>query len=160
MKALVVFYSLTGKTKLAAQTIGRETKADLVEIEETKPRKVGALTHLRASFPAILGKCSAIKPIDANIEQYDRIFVGSPIWFFRPTPAINTFISTANLKDKELVLFFTMGGAGYQQATKAMEKRVQKHSGKVSSSFPIVSGKVTDEEIVAETQKAIVRYLQ
>ena len=159
MKTLVVFYSLTGKTRLVAETIANETKADLKEIEETKPRKVGPLTHLTGSVAAILGRCSDIKPINAHIEQYDLVFIGSPIWFFRPAPAINTFISTVNLKVKQLVLFFTMGGTGYQQAAKAMGNRVQRHSGKVSGSFAISSGRATDEEIVAKTKEAIAGYL-
>lgn len=158
MKTLVVFYSLTGKTRLVAETIAKETKADLLEIEETKPRKVGPLTHLTGSIAAIFGRCSDIRPIDANTEQYDLIFIGSPIWFFRPAPAINTFISTANLKDKELVLFFTMGGTGYEQAAKATVKRVEMHSGKVSRSFAISSGGATDEEIVAKAKEAMAHH--
>jgi flavodoxin len=39
MKSLVVYYSLTGKMKLAAQVIAQALNATLVEIEERKLRE-------------------------------------------------------------------------------------------------------------------------
>ncbi len=158
MKSLVVFYSLTGKTRLAAQTVAKETQADLAEIEEVKPRKMGPGTYLSGGMDARKGKASEIKPLPANIDQYSRIFIGSPIWGSRCAPAINSFVDTANLRDKELVLFFTMGGSGQEGAIKFLTERIEKHSGKVTNSFALAIGKDTDQAIIARTKEALARY--
>lgn len=158
MKSLVVFYSLTGRTRLVAQTIARETQADLAEIEEVKPRKMGPGTYLSGGMDARKGKASEIKPVTVNIDQYRRVFIGSPIWASRCAPAINSFVDTANLKDKELVLFFTMGGSGHEPAAKFLTERIEKHSGKVAGSFAVGTGKTSDQDIAARTKEALAPY--
>jgi len=61
MKSLVVFYSLTGKTKLVAQTIAEALQVDLVEVEEVKPKR-GFATYFIGGFAATNNKGSKISP--------------------------------------------------------------------------------------------------
>ena len=56
MKPLVVYYSLTDKTKLVSQVIAEALNATLVEIKETKPRKLGPLVYLTGSFAATINR--------------------------------------------------------------------------------------------------------
>ena len=109
MKSLVVFYSVTDK-KLVSRTIAKALNATVLEIEEAKPRKVKSLTYLSAGFAAIRDKRTAINPVNVDLRQYDTIFIGSPIWASRPTPAINLFIYANNFEGKSIVSFFTMSG--------------------------------------------------
>jgi flavodoxin len=157
MKTLVVFYSLTGKTRLVAQAVAKEMKADLVEIEETKPRKMGIFL-IGATIAARRGKASEIKPVSTNVSKYDRIFIGSPIWGARCAPAVNSFVANTNLKDKKLVLFFSLDGSGYKGATKALTNSLEKHDGKVAGSFFVISGKATDEVLIARAKEALAPY--
>jgi hypothetical protein len=79
MKALVVYYSLTGKTRLVSQVIAEALNAALVEITETKPRKSGPFVYLTGGFAAVMNMRSKINPIDVDLKQYERIFVGGVI---------------------------------------------------------------------------------
>jgi len=158
MKTLVVYYSLTGKTKLVAQVIAEALNAALVEIKETKPRKLGPLLYLIGGFAATINRGSRINPVDVEPKQYERIFIGSPIWNSRPAPAINSFIYKTNLEDRSIIPFFAMAGDNAEKALANITAKIEKSQGKVVGSFAITSYKVSDEEIIARAKEAIKKY--
>ena len=158
MKKLVVFYSLSDNTDIAAKTIAKELKADLCRVEEINKRN-RFLAYLTGSFAAMRDKCSEIKPVASNVHDYDLIFLGSPIWASKPVPAINTFIGNTDFKNKKVIAFFTMGGTQYEKAAKNMTMKIEKSSGKVIDSFGIRAKKHSDE-IVKETKKTIKSHLR
>jgi len=158
MKSLVVFYSLTDKTKLVSQTIAEALNAELIEINEVKPRRRGFMTYLTGGFAAITNKGSKISPIDVNLRQYDTVFIGSPIWASRPTPAVNSFIYANNFEDQSIVPFFTMGGNNSDKALENITAKIERSQGKVIGSFAIKSYGLTDEEIIARAKEAIKNY--
>jgi flavodoxin len=158
MKSLVVYYSLTGKTKLVAQAITEALNATLVEITETKPRKPGPFLYMLGGLGAIMNSGSRINPIDVDLKQYDRIFIGSPIWASRPTPAINAFIYKTNLEGQSIIPFFTMGGNNSATALANITAKIEKRQGKIAGSFAITSYQVSDQEIVARAREAVQNY--
>lgn len=158
MKALVVYYSLTGKTKLVSQVIAEALNATLLEIKETKPRKPGPFIYLSGSFAALTNRGSKINLVDVDLKQYERIFIGSPIWAYRPAPAINTFIYKANFEGRSIIPFFTMDGNNAEKALANITAKIERSQGKVVGSFAITSSGVSDEEIIARAKEAIKKY--
>ena len=158
MKPLVVYYSLTGKTKLVAQVIAEALNATLVEIQETKPRKLGPLVYLIGGFAATINRGSKINPIDVDLKQHERIFIGSPIWNSRPAPAINSFIYQTNFEGRSIIPFFTMGGDNSEKALANITTKIERSQGKVAGSFAIKSYRVSDEKIIARAKEAIKDY--
>jgi flavodoxin len=155
MKSLVVFYSRTGKTRLVAKTISWEVNGSLLELREAKRRKEGTATYVSASFDAIMNRKSKLEPFEVSIGTYDVIFIGSPIWVGRLPPAINTFISSVDLKDKRIVAFFTMDSNDHTGALKDFEKKVARKSGKVIGSFAIRSRNVGNKDIVSKAKELV-----
>jgi len=147
MKALVVYYSSTGKTELVAKAIAKILNADIWKIEELKKKGVFA-RYISGAISAAKGEYSEIKPIDHNIGDYDLIFIGTPVWAFKPTPAINAFISKANFKDKKVIIFVTMRGMGGKSAIRALVDAIESKGGKIINSFGIRTGGVKDEKII------------
>jgi flavodoxin len=158
VKPLVVYYSLTGKTKLVAQVIAEALNATLVEITETKPRKLGPLVYLIGGFAATINRGSKINPVDVDLKQYERIFIGSPSWNSRPAPAVNSFIYQTNFEGRSIIPFFTMAGDNSEKALANITAKIEKSQGKVEGSFAITSYKVSDEEIIASAKEAIKEY--
>jgi len=158
VKPLVVYYSLTGKTKLVAQVIAEALNATLVEITETKPRKLGPSFYAIGGFGATMNRGSKINPIDIDLEQHETIFIGSPIWNSRPAPAINSFIYQTNFEGRSIIPFFTMYGDNPEKSLANITAKIEKSQGKVAGSFAIKSYKVSDEEIVARAKEAIKNY--
>jgi len=158
MKSMVVYYSLTGKTKLVSHVIAGAVDAALVEIKEKKPRKLGPLLYLIGGFGAITNRGTEIRPVDVDVKQYERIFIGSPIWASRPVPAINSFVYQTNFEGRHVVPFFTMGGDNSEKAVANITAKIEKSQGNVVSSFAIKSYGLSDEEIVASAQGAASNY--
>jgi flavodoxin len=157
MKPLVVYYSLTGKTRLVAQAIAETLNATLVEIEEKRPIPM-PFVYLSGSFAAFMNRGSKINPVGVDLRQYERIFIGSPIWAYRPAPAINSFIYQTNFEGRSIIPFFTMGGDNSEKALGNITAKIEKREGKVVGSFAITSYKVSDEEIVARAKEAAKKY--
>jgi flavodoxin len=157
MKSLVVYYSLTGKTRLVAQAIAEALNATPVEIEEKRPIPM-PFVYLSGSFAAFTNRGSKINLIDVDLKQYERIFVGSPMWAYRPAPAINSFIYQTDFEGRTVIPFFTMGGDNAEGALANIKAKIEKSQGKVIGSFAITSYKVSDEEIVARAKEAIRKY--
>jgi flavodoxin len=157
MKSVVVYYSLTGKTRLVAQAIAEALNATPVEIEEKRPIPM-PFVYLSGGFAAFTNRGSKINPVDVDLKQYERIFLGSPMWAYRPPPAVNSFIYQTDFEGRTVIPFFTMGGDDSKKALGNITAKIERRQGKVVGSFAITSYKVSDEEIVARAKEAIRKY--
>jgi flavodoxin len=157
MKSLVVYYSLTDKTKLVSQVIAEALNATLLEIEERRPIPM-PFVYLSGGFAALTNRGSKINPVDVDLKQYERVFIGSPIWAYRPAPAVNSFIYQTNFEGRSIIPFFTMGGDNAEKALANITAKIERSQGKVVGSFAITSYKVSDEEIIARAKEAIKNY--
>lgn len=73
-------------------------------------------------FLAMKRKSVAIQPISIDLNSYDRIIIGCPIWAGYPAPAFNAIVACLPM-GKEIELFFCSGGSGskkMEQGTKAL----------------------------------------
>lgn len=116
-KILVAYFSASGVTAKAAKKLARAAEADLYEIKPESPYTDADLNWMDvksrssvemknpASRPAIDGKIS-------NMEAYDTIFVGFPIWWYVAPTIINTFLESYDLSGKTVIPFATSGGSG------------------------------------------------
>ena len=157
MKKLIVYYSYTGKTEIAAKILAAECGADTLKIEDVeRPSKFKAYTS--GCVAARKGALWPIKAVNINISGYDQIFIGAPVWAWRAAPEINTFIDQTDFTGKSVVLFVTMGGSDPETALKAMTAQIEAKGGKVVSSFSIKTGGVTNDNIVAKAKEIAAQY--
>jgi flavodoxin len=157
MKSLVVYYSLTGKTKLVAQVIAEALNATLVEIEERRPIPM-PFVYVSGGFAALTNRGRKICPVEVDMKQCERIFIGSPIWASRPSPAINSFIYQTNFEGRSVIPFFTMAGDNSEKALVNITAKIERRQGKVTGSFALTSYKMPDEEIIARAKEAAKTY--
>jgi hypothetical protein len=93
------------------------------------------------------------------LRQYEKIFIGSPIWASRPTPAINSFIYANNFEGKNIVPFFTMGGNNSNKALENITTKIEKGQGRMIGSFAVKTYGISDIEIIARAKEAIKNYV-
>ena len=158
MKTLVVYYSLTGKTHVVAQTLAAELNADIRRVEDVEKPSVSWWFYVSAGFAAMRGTEGEIKPIDTSFQGYTRVIVGSPVWGGSPASPINAFISRADFTGKDVILFMTMGGDDASGALKKMSEGIKKKGGTIVSSFAFSSRKSTNEELAARTREMAQHY--
>ena len=118
-KVLVLYYSQTSNTKTVAEEIATRLGADTEEIV--------AVTPYDGDFQATIGRCMQereqgivpeIKPVQADLSQYDVIFLGYPIWFGTYAPPVAAFLNQADLSGKKVVPFCTFGSGGLESSIK------------------------------------------
>jgi flavodoxin len=115
-KALVVYYSRSGNTEAVAKHIQSLTGADMFRVETTKPYPLGYQETTEIAKKEKNEKARPeIKGEIENIDQYETIFIGFPIWWGTYPMAIATFMDKYNLKGKTVIPFCTHGGGGVDQ---------------------------------------------
>jgi flavodoxin len=101
----VVYYTRTGNSKFAAETIAAELGADVEEVVDLKKRQ-GRLAYMSCGRDAMGGKETEIAQTKRNPADYDLIVIAQPIWAWSPTPAIRTYVNKNGLSGKKVALFF------------------------------------------------------
>ena len=115
-KAIVVYFSATGTTRqVARQLAAVMTDADMLEIEPAQPYTAADLDWTdRKSRSSVemnsLESRPAIRDTKKDIEGYDVVFIGYPIWWNLAPTVVNTFIEHNKLNGKKVVPFATSGG--------------------------------------------------
>lgn len=115
-KTLVVYFSCTGTTKLLAEYAAEITGADLYEIVAEDPYTEADLayyTNGRAdqeqndpdARPAISGGVE-------NMDAYDTIILGYPIWHGQAPRIVSTFLESYDFSRKTIIPFCTSHSSG------------------------------------------------
>ena len=123
MKRLVVFYSLSGNTEEAAKKIATALNADLLKLETVKTMpKAFVAQIIVGGGQVMMNHIPELKPIDIDLNLYDEIILGSPIWNSKGVPAVNAFLKDENSAAKVTSLFFLSGGGEVKKGLEAITK--------------------------------------
>ena len=128
-KKLVAYFSVSGVTAKVADMLADAVSADIYEIRPEVPYTKADLNWMdkksrstiemndKTSRPALADK-------DANVEQYDTIFLGFPIWWYKAPTIINTFLESYNFSGKKIILFATSGGSKFGKTVEELKVSV------------------------------------
>lgn len=158
MRTAIVYYSMSGNTKYVADKIADVIKTsgevDIIRIEPKKayPDK-GAKKFFWGGKSAVMGETPALQPYEFNIEKYDRIIFGTPVWASNFVPPIRTFINdNPDVKDKKIAVFTCFSGGGADKAIDKMKKYIgiEKFEAELILIDPKDKVKEEDDEKMAE----------
>ncbi|MDR1026167.1 MAG: hypothetical protein LBL47_02085 [Lactobacillus sp.] len=108
-KVLVVYYSLSGRTKDIAMRIKNKTNADVYEIKTLEPMPKGPKLHFAIKEQLKSKQYPAIATDFPAFEEYDTIFVGGPVWWYTAATPLLSFLTEADFNGKKVVPFSTQG---------------------------------------------------
>ncbi|MBR0189239.1 MAG: NAD(P)H-dependent oxidoreductase [Clostridia bacterium] len=116
-KILVAYFSASGVTAKVAGELAKANNADLFEIQPEAPYTAADLDWTNKQSRSTLEmKDTSCRPKTVgkveNMEQYDTVFVGFPIWWGREPSVVDTFLDAYDFNDKKIVPFCTSGGSG------------------------------------------------
>ncbi len=126
-KVLVAYFSATNTTEGVAEHIANGLNADLYEIVPEEPYTEADLNYnddnSRSTIemndpsarPAISGSVE-------NMEQYDIVFIGYPIWWGEAPRIVSTFMESYDFSGKTIVPFCTSGGSGIGSSDSNLEQ--------------------------------------
>lgn len=121
MKSLVAYYSRTDVTKKLAENIAANTGADIEEIVP-KVNYQGKIGYARGGKDAISEKIIDIENIKYDPEDYDMVYIGTPVWAGKSSTPILTYLKENEGKFKNVKFFSTAGGRGFETTFEQMEK--------------------------------------
>lgn len=129
MKTLVVYYSMSGKTKKAATERAKKEDADIFEVKKKKPYSI-ITAFIFGARAAMTQQTVEIEALGCDFASYDKIILAAPIWGGFPAPPINNVIAMLPA-GKEVELIFTSGGGGSTKCLDKVKALIEKQGCKV-----------------------------
>lgn len=131
MKMLVAYFSATGTTKQKAEHLAQEKGADLYEIEPKVKYTKEDLDWMNAKARSSQeGKDEQIRPElkeeKLDLDGYDEIYLGFPIWWYRAPNIIYSFIEHNDLEGKKNPFVHDKWRFFYYKCTKTIKKSISK----------------------------------
>ena len=153
-KAIVLYYSRTGDTRVVARSIQEAMDCDLQEIKDLKDRS--GIKGFWGGMKDVTNKVKAeIKPQTLNLDAYELIVICSPVWGMHFIPAITTFMSSMDFKDKRIVLAAVARMNMKAENMEELNKEIGSKGGEVLKDFVVKTWFKSPEEIKEQTTEHI-----
>ncbi len=111
MNKLVVYFSYSGNTKIIVKKIKECLNCDVLEIKTVIPYSNDYETVVNDEHNSEASNyLPEIQKINVDLSKYDEIILGTPVWWYRPAPAIRTFLKQNDLSNKHIYPFATNAG--------------------------------------------------
>ena len=151
MRQLVAYFSASGTTKKVAEKLAKAIGADIFEIKPEVPYTKADLNWLsKKSRSSVEMSDTSCRPAIAesidNMADYDTVFVGFPVWWYREPSIIDTFMESYDFSGKTVVPFCTSGGSGLGESGANMQALAPGAKLGIGERF---KGRVSEEELAA-----------
>lgn len=143
MKSVIVYFTHSGNTELAAKKIANVTGAKMIRLMPEQP-----YTSEDVDWTTETSRCTvehkdqslrpAIKTVDVNFAEVDTVFIGFPIWWHEEPAVIRTFLDNYRdqLKGKVLYPFCTSYESPMSEADATLKKGYPDYNWKNGLRFP------------------------
>ena len=139
---LVTYFSYSGTTRGVAETLSNQIGADLFEIA---PKEDYSSLYPQSNMEIRKGARPELSSTVENMEEYDIIFIGYPVWFHATPAPINSFLESYDLTGKTIIPFTTHGGSGFSRTIQTISE-LQPNATVISDGFSISRNSVSGAE--------------
>lgn len=123
MKKLFIYYSLTHNGNIIADYLKREGY-DIRKVITSEPLpNNNILRILSGGYKAMINYEDSLLEFDTNIEEYQEVIIGSPIWNDRLSSPINSVLNKLDLNNKKINFILYSGSGKNKNATKLIKER-------------------------------------
>ena len=110
-KSIIVYYSYTGHTRMIAEKIKEKLNCDILELKPKDPYSTDYQSVVdQEQDNESNNKTIEIEKIAIDLNKYNKIILGSPVWWYSITPVVRTFLKENNFAGKVIVPFATNAG--------------------------------------------------
>ncbi len=148
-KTLVAYFSASGITAKLAQRLAKAAEADTFEIRPQTPYTQADLNWAdRSSRSSVEMRDPACRPplkdSVPNVQNYEVVFVGFPVWWYREPSIIDTFMEACKWNGQTVIPFATSTSSGLGESRQHLQEIAPKTTVKEGKRF---DGAATDDEI-------------
>lgn len=116
MKIALVYYSLDENTAFAAEKIGLRLGADILRLKPEKEYPTDKIAkYFWAGKSAAFQEAPRLRPFNFDINNYDVIILGTPVWAGTFAPPMRTFIRAHTWEGRKVALFASCSGGGTEK---------------------------------------------
>ena len=150
-KTLVTYFSASGVTAELAKRLSNIANADIYEIQPQTPYTNADLNWMdKNSRSSVEMKDLSCRPAIANaipdVQKYDVVFIGFPVWWYREPSIIDTFMESYDFTGKTVIPFATSGGSGLGDSYKNLQA--------LAPGAKVIDGEKFSVSVSVETLKA------
>jgi flavodoxin len=151
LKILIAYYSKTGNTEAISNAIKEALEStcqvDMLKIEMVKEYG-DRLSHLnpRIIFDTILNRKPRIRSAK-DMNTYNLVCVGTPNWYGRTAPPVNTFIEEMTSIEGEKAIGFVSSGWGKKSYAEDLRKRLEKKGLKVLKMLSLTLSGISETQL-------------
>lgn len=147
MKSVIVYFTHSGNTELAAKELGKVIGAPVVRLMPEQPYTAADVDWVNEQSRCTQEHLNqtlrpALKPIDVDFSQYDTVFIGFPIWWHEEPAVIRTFLDNVNLKGKQLYPFCTSYESPMSEADATLQEGYPNLNWHTGLRFPATPAKI------------------
>jgi flavodoxin len=160
-RVLIAYYSMTGNTEKISNAVKRALEShcevDLLRIEMVREYS-DTLPHVnpRILFDTFLNRKPRIRSLQ-DMSPYDVICVGTPNWYSRIAPPVNTFIEEMTNADGKKAIAFVSSGLRGESYANALKKRLEKKGLRVLKTLSLTLGEISESQLteIVETVRSV-----
>ncbi len=131
-RVLILYYSYEGNTHRLAEHIHNNLDYDIFRLEpKDEMNKRGFSKYIFGGKAIFMKEKPVLKPINVDLEKYDTIIIGTPVWAWTFAPPIRTVIDNGLIKNKKIYYLYTHEG-GNQFVEKRAKKAFEAENNLVS----------------------------
>jgi flavodoxin len=145
MKTSIIYYSYSGITRGIAEKIQKASGGDLIEVK-SKEHYSKLTAYTLGAYRAMKEECDPIEPETIDVSLSDLIVIGTPVWAFKATPAINAAIAAMKgCNGKKAVIFATCGSSA-KDTLPIMKKALEAKGVTVIGQIVLTQKDIGDEQ--------------
>ncbi|MFS1286914.1 flavodoxin family protein [Pseudomonas piscis] len=142
-RTAVIYYSRSGNTEVAARHIACRLGATLIALDA--PDYALGLRGLGRALWDARGESARITPNNIDLQAFDTVYLGSPVWLYSPAPPIWAFVAGQRLDGKHVVLFNTYNSHFAPEYIAAFRDRVMAQGASSFEHRSVLRGRMTQQ---------------
>lgn len=147
MKISIIYHSYSGITRGIAEKIQETCGGDLIEVK-LKQNYSSITAYTLGCYRAMKEECDQIEPETIDISTSDLVVIGTPVWAFKATPAINAAIAALKGCDGKKAVIFATCGSSAKETLPILKKALEAKGVTVVGQFVLTRKEIGEEQKV------------
>jgi len=143
MKTSIIYHSYSGITRGIAEKIQKACGGDLIEVK-LKQNYSSLTAYTLGSYRAMKGECDPIEPETIDVSASDLVVIGTPVWAFKATPAINAAIAALKGFDGKKAVIFATCGSSAKDTLPILKKALEAKGAIVVGQFVLTKKEISE----------------
>jgi len=155
IRACVIFYSYSGITRRVAEGIRNASGCDLIEVKTREPYSAFS-AYTTGVLRSRKGACDPIQPAAIDVSGYDFLIIGTPVWAWKPSPAINAAVRALRGCEGKMAVIFTTCSNQPGEALPILSRALADRGVRVMAEISLDAGDMKNPDAGGELLRQII----